>query len=184
MNETITNILERRSIRKYKDTPVSMDDLELIAKCGEYAATGMGRQPWHFTIVTSRDYMDRVTEANRQIMLASPDEMPRKMAASPDFDGWRGAPVAIVVSGEGGEASACDCANATENMAIAAQSLGLGSCYLGSFKIAMVTPEYASLKDELGLPEGYEPLYALAIGYADEAPEAHPRKEGSVSYIK
>jgi nitroreductase len=69
-------------------------------------------------------------------------------------------------------------------MAIAAQSLGLGSCYLGSFKIAMVTPEYASLKDELGLPEGYEPLYALAIGYADEAPEAHPRKEGSVSYIK
>ena len=45
MNETITSILGRRSIRKYKDRAVRMEDLELIVKCGQYAATGMGRQP-------------------------------------------------------------------------------------------------------------------------------------------
>ncbi len=181
MNETITSLLGRRSIRKYKDTPVRMEDLELITKCGQYAATGMARQPWHFTIVTDREYMDTVTEANRQIMLASPDEMPRKMASSPDFDGWRGAPVAIVVSGDANGMT--DCANAVENMAVAAYSLGLGSCILGSFKICMENGGRPDLVAKLGAPEGYQPYFALAVGYADEAPEAAPRKEGSVSYI-
>ncbi len=184
MNETIQSLLGRRSIRKYKDTPVKTEDLELIAKCGQYAATGMGRQAWHITIVTDREYMDTVTEANRAVMMASPDERPRQMASAPDFDGWRGAPVAIVVSGEDGDsASLGDCANASQNMAVAAYALGLGSCILGSFKICMENGGRPDLVAKLGAPEGYVPLFAVAIGYADEAPEAAPRKEGSVSYL-
>ncbi len=181
MNETISSILGRRSIRKYKDTPVKMDDLELIVKCGQYAATGMGRQPWHFTIVTDRAYMDSVTEANRAVMLASGNDHLREMAQAPDFDGWRGAPVAIVVSGD--EAGMGDCANAVQNMAVAAYSLGLGSCILGSFKICMENGGRSDLVARLGAPEGYQPYYALAVGYADESPEAAPRKEGAVSYL-
>ena len=181
MNETITSILGRRSIRKYKSRAVRMEDLELIVKCGEYAATGMGRQPWHFTIVTSRQFMDAVTEANREIMLASPVERMREAAGAPDFDGWRGAPCAIVVSGD--KDGATDCANAVENMAVAAYSLGLGSCILGSFKICMENGGRPDLVAQLGAPEGYVPYYALAVGYADETPTAAPRKEGSVSFL-
>lgn len=181
MNETINSILHRRSIRKYKDAPVSMADLEQIVQCGQYAATGMGRQPWHFTIVTGREFMDSITEANRAIMLASPVEHLRDMAASPDFDSWRGAPCAIVISGDADGMG--DCAGAAQNMAVAAYSLGLGSCILGSFKICMETGERPDLVAKFGAPEGYVPYFALAVGYADESPEAAPRKDGSVSYL-
>lgn len=181
MNETITSILGRRSIRKYKDTPVSMADLEQIVQCGQYAATGMGRQPWHFTIVTSREFMDMITETNRAAMENFPIESVRDMAKAPDFDSWRGAPCAIVVCGDADGMG--DCAGAAQNMAVAAYSLGLGSCILGSFKICMETGERPDLVAKFGAPEGYVPYFALAVGYADEAPVAAPRKEGSVSYI-
>lgn len=181
MNETITSILGRRSIRKYKDRAVRMEDLELIAKCGQYAATGMGRQPWHFTIVTNRQYMDAVTAANREIMLASPVDRLREAASAPDFDGWRGAPCAIVVSSDSDGIN--DCAIAVENMAVAAYSLGLGSCILGSFKICMENGGRPDLVAQLGAPEGCQPHFALAVGYADESPAPAPRKEGAVSFL-
>lgn len=182
MNETIQSLLGRRSIRKYKDTPVKMEDLELLVKCGRYAATGMGRQPWHFTIVTNREFMDTVTETNRQIMLNSNAEHPRQMAMSPDFDSWRGAPCAIVISGADA-AAAGDVSGAAQNIAVAAYSLGLGSCVLGSFKICMENGGCRELAAKFGAPEGYEPMLAVAIGYADESPEAAPRKEGAVTYL-
>ena len=182
MNETIQSLLGRRSIRKYKDTPVKMEDLELLVKCGQYAATGMGRQPWHFTIVTGREFMDSMTETNRQIMLASDAEHPRQMAMAPDFDSWRGAPCAIVISGADAAAIG-DVSGAAQNIAVAAYSLGLGSCILGSFKICMENGGCRDLVAKFGAPEGYEPMLAVAIGYADEEPEAAPRKENAVSYL-
>ncbi len=184
MNETIASLLHRRSIRKYTAEPVKLEDLELIANCGQYAATGMGRQAWHITIVTDREYLDAVTEGNRAAMLSSPDEMPRKLASAPDFDAWRGAPVAIVVSGDKNDlGSYGDCAAVAQNMAVAAYSLGLGSCILGSFKICMETGGRPDLVEKLGAPEGYVPLFALAVGHADESPVAAPRKEGAISHL-
>jgi len=186
VNETIKNILERRSIRGYEATMPKDEDIELIVKCGEYAATAMGKQAWHFTVLQNRELMDAATEASRRVMLASPDEMPRMLASSPDFDSWRGAPMAIVVSTEDSEPmSIADCANATQNMAVAAQSLGLGTCYLGSFKIGMLAQEDRAIIKALGIPEGFTPAFALAVGYGNQAPDERiPRREGAVNYVK
>ena len=102
MNEVIKTILQRRAVRKYEDRPVSREDLELIVKCGQYAATGMGIQPWHFTVVTDRAVLDQLNEANKTIMLADPNTpVPvLDMIRSGQFDTYRGAPCAVLVSGE------------------------------------------------------------------------------------
>ncbi len=186
MNETIKNILGRRSVRSYAATPVKDEDLALIVECGLYAATGMGLQPWHFTVITDRKVLDMISAENKQVLLNSPNERMRRAAEEPGFDSFRGAPVAIIVSGEKKAGMAvADCANAVENMAIAAHSLGLGSCYLASFKVAMGTPDGAHLLQDLKIPEGYEPLFALSIGYADQPlGERAPRREGTVTYIR
>lgn len=186
MNETIQALLDRRAVRAYEKKPVSKEDLELIVRCGQYAATAMGLQPWHFTIVNDRKLLSAIAEANRQAMLADPNTPAPvlEMAKDPAFDSFRGAPAAIIVSGETDSQYAVpDCANATENMAIAATALGLGSCYLASFKIAMLTPGGAHLKDAIGIPAGYTPQFALSVGYAAEHPSPAPRKPGSVNYI-
>jgi nitroreductase len=186
MNETIRNILSRRSVRAYATTPVEKEKISLILQCGQFAPSGMNRQPWHFTVVANRKLMDKITAENKKILLASPLEAMRARAQDPQFDSFRGAPMAIIVSGEkeGGYVEA-DCANAVENMAIAAQSLGLGSCYLASFKIAMETPEGVYLFEELQIPEGYQPYFALALGYGSEIlGERAPRKEHTITYIE
>ena len=63
MNETIQTLLTRRSIRSYKPEPVSREALEQIVECGQFAATAMGCQPWHFTVVTDRALLDKISAA-------------------------------------------------------------------------------------------------------------------------
>lgn len=185
MNETIKSILERRSIRSYDLRPVEKEKIETILKCGQFAPSAMNRQPWHFTVITDRKVLDRISEANRQVFLQSDDEQVRERAKDPGFDNFRGAPMAIFVSGDReAKYAPADCANAVENMALAAYSLGLGSCYIASFRHALERPEGAHLLKELKIPEGYQPLYALSLGYGNETlGERAPRRENTVTYI-
>lgn len=185
INETIASILARRSIRSFKSDPVEKEKISAILECGLYAPSGMNRQPWHFTVVTDRALLDRISAENRKIMLQSENEQVRLRAQDPGFDNFRGAPMAVIVSGEKGAIFApADCANAVENMAIAAHSLGLGSCYLASFKPALERPEGRFLLEELGIPQDFEPLYALSLGYgSEELGERAPRREHTVTFI-
>jgi nitroreductase len=186
MNEVIQTILARRAVRKYEDKPVSREDLELIVKCGQYAATGMGFQPWHFTVVTDRAVLDKLAKANGEIMQSDPNTPPFLLdeIKNGTFDPYRGAPCAILVSGENDKQNTvADCANAVENMAIAAKSLGLDTCYLASYQLCLNAPNGGALKAELGIPEGYIPNFALSIGYGAEKPEPAPRREGTVNWL-
>lgn len=185
MNETIKNILGRRSVRSYEPKPVESAKIQLIVKCGLYAPSAMNRQPWHFTVITSRKMLERISAANRQVLLKSSDPAGRERANDPGFDSFRGAPMAIIVSGqEEAKYAAADCANAIENMAVAAFSLGLDSCYLGSFKLALEDPEGVDLVRDLHIPAGYKPFYALSLGYGnEELGDRAPRRDGVVTYI-
>ena len=175
MNETIKTLLSRRSVRSFEDKPVPKDLVNAIIECGKYAATGGGAQPWHFTVVTNRQWMDDVSKLNKEIYLQSPVERLRIKAQNPEYSDFYKAPMAIIVSGNSPRAQA-DCANATQNMAVAAASLGLGSCYIASFKACADSEAGKALFSQLPLPEGFEPQFALALGYPKgDAPEAAPR---------
>lgn len=186
MNETIKVLLERRSIRAYENKPVSKEDLDTIVQCGLYAATAMGIQPWHLTVVTDRAVLDAITKANSVAVLNDPNapDTMKETIRNGTFDTFRGAPCAILVSGENDkDMTIADCANATENMAIAAKALGLGSCYIASFKVCMLAPGGDEMKKLAGIPEGYIPYFALAIGHPAECPEPAPRRENSVNWL-
>lgn len=185
MNETIKTILARRSVRSYEQKPVEAEKINAILECAQFAPSARNLQPWHFTVITSRTMLDRISAENRKILLASPDEMARKAASDPGFDSFRSAPMAIIVSGRKDAAYAAgDCANAVENMAVAACSLGLGSCYLGSFKMCLEAAQGAELLAELKIPEGYAPLYALSIGYGNETfGDRAARLPDTITYI-
>jgi len=185
MNETIKTILSRRSIRSYETKPVEPEKIEAILECAQYAPSARNMQPWHFSVITNRAMLDRISAENRNILLSSGDETGRKVASDPNFDSFRGAPMAVIVSGRTDAAYAAgDCANAVENMAIAACSLGLGSCYLGSFKMCLEVPQGAELLKELQIPSGYAPLYALSIGYGNETlGDRQPRLDNTITLI-
>lgn len=181
MNETIQSILARRSVRSYEAKAVETEKIDLLLECALAAPTGRNLQPWFFSVVSNRELLNRISAANKQIMSEMADEFARTAAAAPNFDSFRGAPLVVFVSGrKDAHLATADCANAVENMAIAASSMGLGSCYLAGFKLALEAPNGGSLIQELQIPEGYAPLYALAVGYSNENPGERPTRNRSL----
>ena len=185
MNETVKTILTRQSCRSYNGRPVEQEKIEILLECAKFAPSAINKQPWHFTVVKSRKLLDEIKEANRQVMLDSGDERTVEAANDPSFDNFRGAPMAIIVSGENGNPfSEGDCSAAVENMALAAHSMGIASLYIASFKRALALEKYSYIVDKLELPENFTPHFALCLGYTDaEYPERAPRREGTVNYI-
>ncbi len=186
MNETIKHILARRSIRAFKEEQIKDSDLESILECGKFAASANNLQPWDFTVIQNAGLIDWISDENKALMLSSNNERYINWASQPNFHIFHHAPTVIIVSGdENNPLAKGDCANATQNMAVAAYSLGLGSCYIASFTQIFNSPKGKEYIEELGIPAGYKPYFSLAIGYqAGENPTAPPRKENSVHTIK
>lgn len=178
-NAVIDAIMARRSIRKYLDKPVEHAKLELIAKCGINAPSGMNQQPWIIRVVESKEYIKDVTKV---FVKANPEQAKRDANFKNMF---RNAPNIICIATPkkgGGDLSA---GLLGENMILAAQSLGLGTCCLGGPVHFLKTNKDAEpyLK-MLNIPEDYELNYIIAVGYPDESPEAKPRDAGKIEYIK
>jgi nitroreductase len=176
-NPVIETIMARRSVRKYKEQPVEREKLQQIVECGINAPSGMNKQPWEVRVVDNAGYIDSITTVFKA-------ENP-KMAEDPDFKNmFRNAPAVIFVASPAGEGQ-LDCGLLGENMMIAAQSLGLGTCCLGGPIHFMKESEAAApYLQRLGLSEGYELLYAIAVGYPDESPEAKPRDASKVLFVE
>jgi nitroreductase len=186
MNETIKSIMERRSCRAYRPETINDKELSAILDAARYAPSARNLQPWHFSVITNKSLLDRITDGCREAMRASGDPDRIKMAANPAFTTFYHAPLVIIVSGDSGNTFANgDCANAVENMALAAHSLGIGSCIIASFRAALSQPCGGEIKKELCVPEGYTPFFALSLGYpAAPCQGPAPRREGTVNYVK
>lgn len=185
MNVCIHHILSRRTVRKFTEQKLNREDLKLIVKCGQYAPTARGIQPWHFSIITKRETLDTIRDAVAEKLLADgcPEEV-KAQIESGEFDTFRTAPYAVIVSGDKQYPYAeVDCANAVTNMANAAQSMEIGSCYIASFRMAFQGGHNEELRQLCDIPEGYEPYFALALGRPAEAPQAAERREGTISYL-
>ncbi|MEG1743711.1 MAG: nitroreductase family protein [Clostridia bacterium] len=175
MNDVINAILKRRSVRNYMSIIPPHDEIKMIIDCGLFAPTARGIQPWFFSVVKNRDILNEISAENKQIILNSDDDT-AKIMLSDNFDNFCGAPMAIIVSADDtAKYAEADSANATENMALAASSLGISSCYIASFRPAFNGTKSAYFRNVLQIPIGYSPRFALALGYTN-APDT-PRKE-------
>lgn len=169
-NPVIENIKARRSVRKYQDRQVEHAKLQQVAECGIMAPSGLNQQPWAVRIVESKSFIEETT---RHFVQEHPDMVKRDA----NFKNmYRNAPNLICVAAPADGSADVDAGLLGENMMLAAQSLGLGTCCLGSAARILESAEWAKpYLAKLNLPEGYQLIYILAIGYPDEAPQAKPR---------
>ncbi|MCF2576234.1 nitroreductase [Phocaeicola barnesiae] len=174
----VKTIMERRSIRKYKPQPVEREKMQTIVECGVNAPNAMNRQSWEVRVVDNPDFINGVTELYKK-------EQP-KVAEDPNFKNmFRNAPTVVFIGRDVQSGSAeFDCGLLSENMMLAAQSMGIGSCCLGSPAAFMRSPAAAEYLKKLGFSEGYELLYCIAFGYPDEAPAAKPRDLTKIKFVE
>jgi len=160
-NAVINNIMARRSVRKYLDKPVEHAKLEAVALAGINAPSAMNRQNWAVRIIEDQKVMADVKDMCRN----SPNLICVCAPANGNFD--------------------LDAGLMGENMMLAAQSLGLGTCIqTGPIRFLTTDEKAKAFRDKLDIPDGYKLLYVIAIGYPDEHPNAKPRDVSKVKYIK
>ena len=179
LNPVLSNMMARRSIRKYLDKPVEHEKLEVVVRAGINAPSGMNRQPWIVRVVEDQQLIDDVTEVYKR-------NNPEQVKRDKDFKNmFRNAPnlICVCTPAEGG--GELDAGLLGENMMLAAQSMGLGTCCLGGpVRFLNSNADAKFFLDRLDIPEGYKLNYILAIGYPDENPDAKPRDASKVKYIK
>lgn len=147
-------------------------------EAGLYAPTGMNRQPWHFTVIRSKEALERFGAARRALPL--PPGIPAEVAAAMG-DPMRNAPVMIIVSAKEGGTSAQDCCLAMENMFIAAASLGIMSGW-DHATVVDLFPRNPELASEL-IPEGNTVYAAAFFGYPGPTFKDRGERKGTVAYI-
>lgn len=149
-------ILDRCSIRQFKDQKLTEEEIQALLRAGFSAPSARNLQPWVFVVI----------------------EDPAKIQALRDFspyaDPLETAPLAILICADQNHNPSLDycqqdCAAATENILIQAKAMGLGSCWLGGYPNL---DRIEKIRDLIDLPSSLMPLWVLAIG--------HPGEEGSI----
>jgi len=187
MNETISTILGRRSVRVYMPEPVGQAELEEMLEAGRYAPSAMNQQPWHFTVIRNPELLRKLEESCKSAFLDSNVEALREVAQQEGFRVFYHAPMLIIISGDPGALAAqYDCTLAMENVMLAAASLGIGSCWTHAVMMFHATEKGRDIFRELGVifPEGYLPYAAAVFGRpAEPGPEAPPKNADCVTIM-
>ena len=179
VNPVLSAVMARRSIRKYLDKPVEHEKLEVIVKCGIHAPSGVNRQPWVVRVVEDQKLIADVTEVFKQ-------ENAEMVKRDKDFKNmFRNAPNLICVCTPANGGGELDAGLLGENIMLAAQSMGLGTCCLGGpVRFLLSNEKCKFFLDRLDIPADYKLNYIIAIGYPDEQPDAKPRDASKVKFIK
>jgi nitroreductase len=178
-NEVMQTIMARRSVRKYLDKPVEHEKLDVIVRAGINAPSGSNRQPWIVRVVEDQQLIDRVTQVFKQ-------ENAEQVQRDKNFKNmFRNAPNLICVCTPANGGGELDAGLLGENMMLAAQAMGLGTCCLGGPVRFLLSNEKARFfLDSLDIPADYKLLYIIGVGYPDEQPDAKPRDASKVKFIK
>ena len=172
--DAIECILTRRSVREYLDKKVNEEDLKTILKCASYAPSAINNQNWHFSVVTNNEWLKKISALIGKFM------------GRESYNVTYGAPVLIIVSDKKDNLIyEHDGACALENIFLAANALGLGSCWINQLgeDALYKNDEFLTLLKEAGVPENYKVIGCAAIGYAKNVPSPKPRKENIVNFL-
>lgn len=166
-NPTLETIFRRRSIRKYTEQPVEPEKLELLLQAGMAAPSAMNCRPWEFVLVTDPE---KLAQFRKRLIF-----------------GDRNAPAAIVVCGNPGLSPnpaarlfwVQDCSAATENILIAAVSLGLGTVWIGIHPVADFV---RTVRKIVSVPRNVTPMCIIYVGYPETGKPARTQYEEARVY--
>ena len=162
------NLKNRRSIRRYKPEQVSEELLDAVLEAGLYAASGMNTQNTVMVAVRDKETRDQLSRMNAAVM-------------GTQSDPFYGAPCVVVVLAYPERYTWLeDGALVMGELMHAAHEAGLGSCWIHRAQQMFDSPEGKELLKKWGLPENLRGVGNCILGYADEEPEAKPRKEGRI----
>lgn len=183
MNEVMKTIMHRRAIRRFEARQIEEEVLEQILQAGLYAPSAGGRQGVILAVCQDpviNERLGKIKRANSNPSMATATSFVSKeqpsIADDPKLvNAFYDAPTVITMfAPKNFLFSVEDCAVAAENMMLAADSLGVGSCYIGQGWTAFADPYGQEILREWGIRTDYYAVMQLLLGYPREG-DAHPQ---------
>ena len=178
MNSVIENILSRQTIREYTNEQLPDELLDVILQCAIRAPSGRNTQPCHLRVLQNREKLEEMNKDFKDVVGWD----------TPAYTRWdvnpvyQTAPTLAIIFAE--NESYMDSGIMCENIVIAAESLGLGTCIIASIGALFNDEKALKWKKLFDIPENYKFQIAIAIGYPDEKPEQKPRFDDRVKVIR
>ena len=172
INPTLETIFNRTSIRSYSDQKVEKDQIMTLLKAGMSAPSAVNKQPWEFIVIDDKDLMGKISDEFKNAGMV------------------KKASCAIIVCGDmnltlGGDVQEFwvqDCSAATQNILLAAHSMGLGAVWCGVYPNS---ERVEALKNLLSLPDNIIPLNIIPIGVREKEQEPKDKwKEDRIHWNK
>jgi len=191
-NEVLNCIRLRRSTRRFTEEQISPEQLDALLEAAIWAPTGSNSQSWLFTAIQKKDLLLRLNELVREgfQVYVPDDDYPAKHSVKSlsEKEGYNfhfNSPTLIIASNKPNYMNAmADCSLALENIFIAAQSMGLGSCYINQLHWLRNDPGVREFLSELGVPREHVICNSAAIGYIAAESAAPARKDGTINIVR
>ena len=165
MNETIKTQLNHRSIRQFKPLALTQEEVDLLVDVARHTATSNFRQSYSIISITDETLKEEIAEIANQPYIPNAghlfvfvvDQRRNTLIAEA-----KGAEALVQGSPERFISAFSDAMIAAQNVVVAAESLGMGTVYLGS-----ILNDNAKLSELLKLPKYVYPAVGLAVGWPD-----------------
>jgi len=162
MNETLKTIKNRYSCRSFTGEALEKEKIEAIALAGVQAPSGLNQQPWKIIVLQNKAVIDEMNDTLMKKLSEQEDRSAYDRMMSRGGKVFYNAPCMYVIAKLPGKD--LDCGIVSENMALAASSLGLGNVICGMAAVLLCDEIGAKYAEKL-IPEGYEFGVALLVGY-------------------
>lgn len=172
MRDTIQVIKERSSTRGYTDEPLTAQELDALIHAGLQAPTAANRQEIHFTVLKGDNPILQEVEEEKNRL--------RELADQPHNFYYEAPTVVLLSADSANKWGSLDAGIAVENMALAAEALGLGNLIIGCILDAMQGEKKEYFSKALKFPEGYEFKIAIAFGRRAVTKEPHTYDAGAL----
>lgn len=176
--ELIDCIYHRRAIRDYTEAKVANSTINELLNAAVQAPSALNQQPWAFAVFTGKKSLKEYSDQAKLYYLRK--ELPPvwmhergTTLTDPEFNIFYNASTCIVICAKPGKLNAAeDCSLAAQTLMLAAHGMGLGTCPIGIARPWLQLPE---IKDRLGIPPDYTPVFPLTLGYPAGRTKPVPR---------
>jgi nitroreductase len=184
--ELMQAIVTRRATREYNDTPVAKARIEQCINAANLAPSAMNRQPWAFAVIANPDRIEDYACRAKLWLLQDVDEKPelsslKPLLESPGYSLLHRVPALVLILATSNDQQAAeDCCLAGQNFMLAARDAGLGTCWIGLARPWFNLP---AIKAELRIPEKYQVVAPIVLGYPKNWPEPRERNAAEIHWV-
>jgi len=183
MNEVLKAIYDRYSCRDFSPEPLSSEQVDTLVKSALAAPSAVNRQPWHIIAITNKQLLEEMDAHALDTIKTQSEEFYKRMM---DRGGtiFYNAPCLIVIAKDNSDFATLDCGIVSQNVALAAHSMGLGSVICGMARSTLEGAKGEEFKKRIKLPEGYSFGMSVCVGRALSGKAPHELDMQKVTYIK